>query len=171
MRFFNQDCKLENERARYGLAGSEAQLAYRFDRPGYTATFQLDRIDPRVTARTISFVQVGRDGLKGHYELEYEGIMKLFRGYGKWLTITCASFMAVRTASISVEMREISLALRTAVSARRGASSADDSSLETVTGLPVFAITISRASRSCAGLRTANCDAIATASTRSNTSR
>jgi hypothetical protein len=72
--------------------------------------------------------------------------------------------MARRTAAISIEMREINRALSTAVSARRGASRAEVSSVESVTGFVVRATTMSRASISWAGLRTAKADAMAKAS-------
>ncbi len=75
------------------------------------------------------------------------------------------SFIALSTASMRIAMREMSRALRAAVSARRGASSSEESSLEIVTGFPVVAMIASRARRSCAGLRTANCAATANAST------
>ena len=73
--------------------------------------------------------------------------------------------MDLRTDAISIEMREMSLALRTAVSARRGASSDEVSSVESVTGLPECFVTRSRANCSCAGLRTAKAAAMAKAST------
>ena len=76
-----------------------------------------------------------------------------------------SSAMDLRTAVISMEMREMSLALSTAVSARRGASSDEVSSVDSVTGLPVTRATRSRAACSCAGLRTAKADAMAKAST------
>ena len=62
-------------------------------------------------------------------------------------------------------MGAMSRALSIAVRARLGASSAPESSLEMLTGLPVRAVMMSRALTSCAGLRTANCDATAKAST------
>ena len=77
----------------------------------------------------------------------------------------CSCAMARCTASIKLLTREISRALRAAVSARRGASSEEDSSVDKVTGLPVRATISSRAACSWAALRTANAPATAKAST------
>ena len=61
----------EPEKAKYGLANITTNLAYRYDRPGYKATLLVDRTQPRLTARTFSFLQIKPDGLTAHYELIY----------------------------------------------------------------------------------------------------
>ena len=87
----------------------------------------------------------------------------------RWVIISGAAIssrsIAWPTAAISDEIRGISRALSAAVSARRGASSEEVSSLDSVTGRPLIVTIISRALSSCAGLRTANAEATAKAST------
>ena len=61
----------KNEMAQYGLAGLSA-MAYRYDARPYAATFAVERVAPRMTARTFSFFRVERDTLVAHCELEYE---------------------------------------------------------------------------------------------------
>jgi len=62
----------ENEMAKYGLAGTGASLAYRYDARPYSARLTVERIAPRLTARTYSFFRVDRDNLVAHYELAYD---------------------------------------------------------------------------------------------------
>ena len=73
--------------------------------------------------------------------------------------------IAWATAAISDEIRGMSRALSAAVSARRGASSEEVSSLDSVTGRPLVVSISARARCSCAGLRTAKAAATAKAST------
>jgi len=61
-----------NEKARYGLAGVETTLAYRYDSPPYAATLAVDRIDPRLTAESFSFFRVEQDALVCHAEIAYD---------------------------------------------------------------------------------------------------
>ncbi|MBM4018892.1 MAG: hypothetical protein FJ288_11270, partial [Planctomycetes bacterium] len=62
----------ENEKPRYGLAGVEAALAYRYEGQPYQARLAVERKCPRATARTWSFLRVDRDALAAHYELAYD---------------------------------------------------------------------------------------------------
>jgi hypothetical protein len=62
----------ENEKAKYGLAGVEASLAYRYDSPPYAATLTVARIEPRLTAETFSFFRVEQDALICHAEVVYD---------------------------------------------------------------------------------------------------
>ena len=61
-----------NEKKRFGLEGTAASLAYRYDRPPYRARLSVRREAPRMTAQTFSFFRVQRDALSAHYEITYE---------------------------------------------------------------------------------------------------
>ncbi len=61
-----------NEKKRFGLEGTSASLAYRYDRPPYRARLTVRRESPRMTAQTFSFFKVERDALVAHYEITYE---------------------------------------------------------------------------------------------------
>ncbi|MFO8012460.1 MAG: hypothetical protein R6X20_04045 [Phycisphaerae bacterium] len=61
-----------NEKKRFGLEGTSASLAYRYDRPPYRARLSVRREEPRMTAQTFSFFRVERDALAAHYEITYE---------------------------------------------------------------------------------------------------
>jgi hypothetical protein len=54
----------------YDLAA--AAVAYRCEGPRYQAAFHVERLRPRLTARTISFVRVEPDALVSHYEILYQ---------------------------------------------------------------------------------------------------
>jgi hypothetical protein len=62
----------ENEKKRYGLSASAGALAYRYESHPYTATLELTRNVPRLTAETYSFLRIERDVLSAHYELIYD---------------------------------------------------------------------------------------------------
>ncbi len=62
----------ETEKPGYGLAGVASSLAYRFDAVGYHADLVVQRIVPRLTARTYSFLSLQPELLSAHYELVYE---------------------------------------------------------------------------------------------------
>lgn len=62
----------ENEKERYGLAGVTTSLAYRFDGLPYQAGFTVQRVAPRLTAQTYSFLVVRPDVLTAHYEIVYD---------------------------------------------------------------------------------------------------
>ncbi len=65
----------QDEMASYGLAGmtaSSGSLAYRYETQPYHATFRAERIVPRVTGRTYSFIRLDRDLLVAHYEIVYQ---------------------------------------------------------------------------------------------------
>ena len=62
----------ENEKAKYGLTGVAAALAYRYDAQPYQARLVVERTLPRITAQTYSFFRVERDVLAAHYELVYD---------------------------------------------------------------------------------------------------
>lgn len=61
----------ENEKSAYGLAGVETSLAYRYDAPPYAAALAVERITPRVTAESFSFLRLERDALNAHLEVHY----------------------------------------------------------------------------------------------------
>ena len=77
--------------------------------------------------------------------------------------------IAVRIASVKRAVTEMSCALSSVVTARRGPPSRGDSSWLQVTGLPVRSRMASRACSSWAALRTLNCAATAYASTEAST--
>ncbi|NUQ63983.1 MAG: hypothetical protein HUU20_16010, partial [Pirellulales bacterium] len=62
----------EAEKGRYGLAGVETDLAYRYDGRPYQATLTFERTLPYLTARTWSFLRVEPDALSAHYEIAYQ---------------------------------------------------------------------------------------------------
>jgi hypothetical protein len=62
----------ENEKAKFGLGGAAAALAYRYEGQPYQARLAVERTPPRVTAQTFSFFRVQRDAMAAHYELVYE---------------------------------------------------------------------------------------------------
>lgn len=60
------------EKETYGLMGVPGSLAYRFDAIPYDGTFTVERIKPRLTAQTYSFLTVMPDVLIAHYEVAYD---------------------------------------------------------------------------------------------------
>ncbi|MBE3100612.1 MAG: hypothetical protein IMZ44_26140 [Planctomycetes bacterium] len=62
----------ENEKAKYGLAGVPAALAYRYEGQPYQARLAIERTLSRATARTWSFFRVDPGALVAHYELAYD---------------------------------------------------------------------------------------------------
>ena len=62
----------ENEKQRYGLAEVATNLAFRFEQQPVAATLLVERIQPRLTARTFSFLRVQPDALAASYEIIYE---------------------------------------------------------------------------------------------------
>jgi len=64
----------EKEAARNGLPdiSKSRALAYRYDAPPYSATFRVERVAPRVTARSYSFLRLAPDVLTAHYEIVYQ---------------------------------------------------------------------------------------------------
>ena len=61
----------EHEKEKYGLGGVPTLLAYRFDESNYKAAFVVERVKPRLTARTFSSFVIKPDVLLAHYELLY----------------------------------------------------------------------------------------------------
>ncbi len=59
------------EKPKYGLANVATTLAYRYESPSYAASLVVERTQPRLTARTYSFLRVDPDALNCHYELVY----------------------------------------------------------------------------------------------------
>ena len=59
------------DKPKYGLAGVSTRLAYRYDSPKYAASLLVERIRPRLTARTFSFIRVEPSALDCHYEVVY----------------------------------------------------------------------------------------------------
>ncbi len=62
----------DKEKENYGLAGVESNLAYRYEAQPYAAKVNVTRIQPTVTARTFSFLQIAPEGLTAHYEILYD---------------------------------------------------------------------------------------------------
>lgn len=62
----------DNEKAKYGLGGVPARLAYRYDRQPYTASFVLTRQEASLTARSFAFLKISPESLTAHYELVYD---------------------------------------------------------------------------------------------------
>ena len=62
----------ENEKAEFGLAGVASALAYRYDSQPYGATLTVQRLKPRMTARTHSFFRLSSQTLHAHYELAFD---------------------------------------------------------------------------------------------------
>jgi len=59
----------EKEKKSYGLAEVATSLAYRYESQPYQAAFSVERTQPRLTARTFSFLRVEPDALIAHYEV------------------------------------------------------------------------------------------------------
>jgi len=62
----------KNEMAEYGLTGRTAGLALRYESLPYSATFDLRRAEPRLTARGFSFFEVEPDVLAAHCEVVFD---------------------------------------------------------------------------------------------------
>jgi len=62
----------ETEKARYGLGGVQTSLAYRYEGQDYAASLAVQRTQPRMTARAISFFRVESDALVVHAEIAYQ---------------------------------------------------------------------------------------------------
>ena len=60
------------DKPKYGLAGVNTRLAYRYDSPKYAAALAVERTQPRLTAQTFSFLRVEPSALDCHYELLYK---------------------------------------------------------------------------------------------------
>ena len=61
----------EAEKKKYGLEGAAASLAYRYESQPYSASLEIERTTPRLTAETYSFFRLEQDALTAHYELVY----------------------------------------------------------------------------------------------------
>jgi len=61
----------EAEKERYGLAEVVTNLAYRYESPQYQATLLVERTQPRLTARTFSFLRVKPGALVARYEVNF----------------------------------------------------------------------------------------------------
>lgn len=62
----------ENEKAKYGLAGVETALAFRYDASPFAASLTVSQVQPRATAETFSFFRVEQDALICHGEVAYD---------------------------------------------------------------------------------------------------
>ena len=62
----------ETEKVRYGLAGVQTSLAFRYETQDYRTALAVERTQPRLTARTISFFRVETDALIVHSEITYQ---------------------------------------------------------------------------------------------------
>jgi hypothetical protein len=60
------------ERVALGLEGAEGTLVYKINDADYSATFAVERIQPRITARAFSFLKIEPEGLTAHYEIVYD---------------------------------------------------------------------------------------------------
>lgn len=60
------------DRATLGLEDAAGTLVYRINEADYSASFTVERVQPRITARAFSFLKVEPDGLTAHYELVYD---------------------------------------------------------------------------------------------------
>lgn len=61
-----------NKKSQYGLDDVATDLAFRYDQTTPTATLVVERTQPRITARTFSFLTLHDESLTAHYELTYE---------------------------------------------------------------------------------------------------
>ncbi|HUG71299.1 MAG TPA: hypothetical protein VMM76_26345, partial [Pirellulaceae bacterium] len=62
----------DTDRVALGLADAEGTLAYRINDADYSASFTVERVEPRMTARTFSFLKIEPEGLTAHYEVVYD---------------------------------------------------------------------------------------------------
>lgn len=62
----------ENEKEKYGLAGVESNLAYRYETPPYALQMTVTRAQPMIAARSFSFLRIAPEGLTAHYEILYD---------------------------------------------------------------------------------------------------
>lgn len=62
----------EQDKAEYGLDGVDAELAYIHELPTYSATFNVTRITPRITAESLSFFRVETEQIACRLELLFD---------------------------------------------------------------------------------------------------
>jgi hypothetical protein len=62
---------LENEKVELGIAGIPSSLAYRFESQAYSLPINAVRINPVLTARTLSFLKIDPGSLSAHYAMEF----------------------------------------------------------------------------------------------------
>ena len=62
----------DGEQARYALVDAASDLVYRFEDRAYRVDLQLERIVPKISARTYSFIKVQPASLQAHYEIVYD---------------------------------------------------------------------------------------------------
>ena len=62
----------ENEKDKYGLAGIESNLAYRYEAVPYSLPMKVTRTQPLIAARSFSFLQIAPQSLTAHYEILYD---------------------------------------------------------------------------------------------------
>ncbi len=60
------------DRGELGLEGAEGTLVYKINEAAYSASFTVERVKPRMTARAFSFLKIEPEGLTAHYELVYD---------------------------------------------------------------------------------------------------
>ena len=60
------------EKSRFGLEGLTTNLVYRYESQPYKATIAIEKIQPRLTARTFSSFGVEPDALSVHGEVDYQ---------------------------------------------------------------------------------------------------
>ncbi|HOW69243.1 MAG TPA: hypothetical protein PKY77_01480 [Phycisphaerae bacterium] len=86
----------EKEKEAYGLAGAATSLAYRFDGPSYQARIVAERVVPRLTAQTYSFLVIGPDVLTAHYEIVYEVEQARVQRLGLILPVTAPETLSIQ---------------------------------------------------------------------------
>ena len=62
----------EGEKQTFGLGAVATDLAYRYESPSYQGTVEAIRREPRITARTLSFIRIEPDVRHARYEIIYE---------------------------------------------------------------------------------------------------
>jgi hypothetical protein len=60
------------DRAALGLEDAEGTLVFRINESAYSASFTVERVQPRITARAFSFLKIEPDGLTARYEIVYD---------------------------------------------------------------------------------------------------
>ncbi|MGE3780597.1 MAG: hypothetical protein AB7F89_25635, partial [Pirellulaceae bacterium] len=93
----------ETEKAEFGWGDTPTSLAYRYDAQPYGATLIVQRISPRLTARTFSFLRVEPEGLQAHYELNYHAEQARARRLSFHLPDETPASVAIRGLNVAVK--------------------------------------------------------------------
>jgi len=92
----------ENEKEKYGLAGVESNLAYRYETPPYALQMTVTRAQPMIAARSFSFLRIAPEGLTAHYEILYDIRQARVRQLSLRLPKDTPSSLAIRGAEGAV---------------------------------------------------------------------